>query len=81
MNKTPFPLIALVATAVFVDGKRCVIQPGQPLPDLNAADRTALLRAKAAREAAENQQAAANAGAATDTAAGAANAKTAPKKR
>lgn len=27
-------LIALVATAVMVDGVRTVIQPGQPLPEL-----------------------------------------------
>lgn len=42
-------LIALVATAVMVDGERRVIAAGQPLPALDAVDTDALLAAKAAR--------------------------------
>jgi len=42
-------LIALVATAVMVDGERRVIAAGQPLPPLDTADTDALLAAKAAR--------------------------------
>jgi len=61
-------LIALVATAVMVDGERRIIQPGQPLPDLQEPDRRALLGAKAAREAPDAAQAK-GAGAATGTAA------------
>ncbi len=55
-------LIALVATAVMVDGERRVIAAGQPLPPLDAADTDALLAAKAARADAD----AAPAEAATD---------------
>ncbi len=43
------PLIALVHTAVLVDGERQVIAPGQPLPALDAPDQAALLATKAAR--------------------------------
>lgn len=41
-------LIALVPTAVLVDGVRTVIQPGQPLPTLPASDAQALQQAQAA---------------------------------
>jgi hypothetical protein len=43
-------LIALVATAVIVDGERLVIPAGQPLPDMKDKDRDELLAARAARE-------------------------------
>ena len=43
-------LIALVATAVIVDGERLVIPAGQPLPELKDKDRDELLAANAARE-------------------------------
>lgn len=42
-------LIALVATAVMVDGERVVIQPGQALPNLSARDAAELLHAGAAQ--------------------------------
>ena len=42
-------LIALVPTAVLVDGVRTVIQPGQPLPALSASDSLALQHGKAAQ--------------------------------
>lgn len=42
-------LIALVATALMVDGERVVIPPGQPLPELKDKDRDELLAARAAR--------------------------------
>ena len=45
-------LIALVPTAVLVDGVRTVIQPGQPLPALSASDSLALQHSKAAQPAA-----------------------------
>ena len=51
MSKTVLSLIALVPTAVIVNGERQVVQPGQPLPALTPADSTALVGAKAAREA------------------------------
>ena len=44
-------LIAMVATAVIVDGVRTIIQPGQELPDLNPHD----ARELTASGAAENQ--------------------------
>lgn len=44
------PLIAVVATALIVDGQRVVIPAGQPLPALQDKDRDELLAAKAARE-------------------------------
>ena len=43
-------LIALVATAVIVDGQRVVIQPGQPLPDLNDHDASELVASGAAED-------------------------------
>ena len=43
-------LIALVATAVLVDGVRTVIEPGQPLPPLGEHDERALLQAGAAQD-------------------------------
>ena len=60
-------LIALVATAVMVDGQRTVIQPGEALPDLSTHDErelvasgsaenpedTAALQKQAARDQAE----------------------------
>lgn len=45
-------LVALVPTAVLVDGVRTVIQPGQPLPALSASDSLALQHGKAAQPAA-----------------------------
>ena len=54
-------LIALVATAVIVNGERQVIQPGQPLPELKPADHDALLAVKAARQAAPDTTTAATA--------------------
>ena len=41
-------LIALVATAVMVDGKRTVIQPGEALPDLPKHDERELVASGAA---------------------------------
>lgn len=41
-------LIALVATAVLVNGVRTIIQPGEALPDLSAHDQRELLRSGAA---------------------------------
>ena len=46
-------LIALVATAVLVDGVRTVIEPGQELPDLSAHDQRELLQAGAAQNPAD----------------------------
>ena len=46
-------LIALVATAVLVDGVRTVIQPGEELPDLSAHDQRELLQAGAAENPAD----------------------------
>ena len=46
-------LIALVATAVLVDGVRTVIQPGEPLPELSAHDERELLQADAAENPAD----------------------------
>ena len=46
-------LIALVATAVLVDGVRTVIQPGEPLPELSAYDERELLQAAAAENLAD----------------------------
>ena len=46
-------LIALVATAVLVDGVRTVIQPGEPLPELSAHDERELLQAAAAENPAD----------------------------
>ncbi|MBB4845024.1 glucan-binding YG repeat protein [Paucibacter oligotrophus] len=43
-------LIALVATAVVVNGARVVIQPGQPLPDLSEHDAQALKASGAAAD-------------------------------
>lgn len=40
-------LIAAVALAVMVDGKRAVIQPGQPCPELSEHDTNELLRSGA----------------------------------
>ncbi|MEG1202046.1 MAG: hypothetical protein RSD82_07780, partial [Comamonas sp.] len=41
-------LIALVATAVMVEGKRTVIQPGEELPDLSKHDERELVASGAA---------------------------------
>ena len=46
-------LIALVATAVLVDGVRTVVQPGEPLPELSAHDERELLQAAAAENPAD----------------------------
>ena len=55
-------LIALVATAVMVNGDRVVIQPGEPLPDLGVHDARELLASGAAQDqAAVEQQAKADA--------------------
>lgn len=45
-------LIALVATAVMVDGARTVIKPGEELPELPAHDAAALVASGAAEDAA-----------------------------
>lgn len=47
-------LIALVATAVVIDGKRTVIQPGEPLPELSKHDERELKDSGAARDAADD---------------------------
>ena len=51
------PLIALVPTAyIDADGKRQIVQPGQPLPGtLNAHNRRELLAARAARDPAADK--------------------------
>ncbi len=41
-------LIALVATAVLIDGQRTIIQPGEPLPDLSKHDARELVGSGAA---------------------------------
>ncbi len=46
-------LIALVATAVMVNGERTVIQPGQPLPDMSKHDERELLASGAAENPAD----------------------------
>lgn len=46
-------LIALVATAVIVNGVRTVIQPGQELPELGAHDERELLQSGAAENPAD----------------------------
>lgn len=46
-------LIALVPTAVLVDGVRTVIQPGQELPALNPHDAAALVASGAAEDPAK----------------------------
>ena len=51
-------LIALVATAVLVDGERVVVQPGEPLPELSAHDSAALLDSGAGADPAQQQAAA-----------------------
>ncbi|HEY0953984.1 MAG TPA: hypothetical protein VGE36_04455 [Roseateles sp.] len=43
-------LIALVATAVVVNGERTVIQPGQPLPDLHEHDARELVASGSAQD-------------------------------
>lgn len=42
-------LIAMVATAVLIDGVRTIIQPGQELPDLSAHDARELTASSAAK--------------------------------
>jgi hypothetical protein len=44
-------LIALVATAVMVDGSRTIVQPGEVLPDLGKHDAAELLRTGMAQDA------------------------------
>ena len=46
-------LIALVATAVIVNGERTVIQPGEPLPELTAHDERELVGSGAALDSVE----------------------------
>lgn len=46
-------LIAMVATAVIVDGVRTIIQPGQALPELPAHDERELLQSGAAENPAD----------------------------
>lgn len=48
MSKTKSGLIAMVATAVIVNGERIVIQPGQELPELPEHDEKELLDSGAA---------------------------------
>lgn len=50
-------LIALVATAVMVDGVRTVIQPGEELPELNKHDAAELVASGAAEDPARTQAA------------------------
>ena len=50
MSKSKTSLTAMVATAILVDGERRIVQPGEPLPELNEPDKGALLSARAARE-------------------------------
>lgn len=45
-------LIAMVATAVMVEGVRTIIQPGEPLPDLGKHDNEALVASGAAEDSA-----------------------------
>lgn len=45
-------LIAMVATAVMVDGVRTVIQPGEELPELNKHDAKELVESGAAQDSA-----------------------------
>ena len=45
-------LIAMVATALLVDGVRTVFQPGEELPDLNKHDRKELVESGAAEDSA-----------------------------
>ena len=61
-------LIALVATAVLVDGVRTVIQPGEPLPELSAHDERELLQAAADAEFEATRQQVQQAQASTATA-------------
>ena len=42
-------LIAIVATAVVINGVRTVIQPGEPLPDLSKHDERELLKSGSAQ--------------------------------
>lgn len=67
MSTTKRNLIALVATAVIVNGERTVINAGEPLPELKREDEDALMAAKAAREAAQAHTAAPAAAAAPAT--------------
>lgn len=46
-------LIALVPTAVLVNGERQVVQPGEPLPELGEHDARELLAAGAAQDPAQ----------------------------
>ena len=46
-------LIALVATAVIVNGERTIIQPGQPLPELAPHHERELLQSGAAQNPAD----------------------------
>lgn len=46
-------LIAMVATAVMLDGVRTVIQPGQELPELSAHDSAELVASGAAQDPAQ----------------------------
>ena len=56
-------LIALVPTLVMVGGARCVVQPGEVLPELGAHDSAALLAAGMAADPALDAEAAAAAAA------------------
>ncbi len=50
MSKSKTSLIAMVATAILVDGERRIVQPGEQLPELKEPDKGALLSARAVRE-------------------------------
>ncbi|QPF74197.1 hypothetical protein G8A07_15585 [Roseateles sp. DAIF2] len=50
-------MIAVVATAVFLDGKRTVIQPGHPIPELSEHDAEALGKSGAAFDPVLSQEA------------------------
>lgn len=52
MSKSQTALIAMVATAVIVDGKRTIIQPGQELPEIPEHDEKELVESGAALDVA-----------------------------
>lgn len=52
MSKSKTALIAMVATAVIVDGKRTIIQPGQELPEIPEHDEKELVESGAALDVA-----------------------------
>lgn len=63
MSEKPQALIALVPTAVVIDGERVVIAPGEPLPPMVDAERAELVATRAARAAEDHEAEAAQAAA------------------